>query len=249
MEDAPRHDRIDPSIANEIIRRAAELDGDPQLELPGVDRSALEAAAGEVGISPAAVRRAFAEHDAGALVPPADRSVLGPARARAVRTVDLPGGVARAKVERWLKGQLMEVHARRDDEVEWRRRGDLTAKLRRKVDPTKRIRLGDVDAVVVSVVGAGDGRSIVRLEADLTNTRSGLLTGVVAIPAAAGTVLSGAAMVILTDPFLLAPAVGIPVGLLLGGSGFYVSRRTLASQRSEAARVLDLFLDDLTRGQ
>lgn len=243
MDEARSHDRIDPSIANEIIRRAAELDADRQLELPGVDRSALEAAAGEVGISPAAVRRALAEHDAGALVQPADRSVLGPARARAVRTVDLPTGVARSQVERWLKGQLMEVHARRGDEVEWRRRGDLTAKLRRKVDPTKRIRLGDVDAVVVSVVGAGDGRSIVRLEADLTNTRSGLLTGVVAIPAAAGPALGGLAAIVLAEPLIF--VAGVPVGLALGGSGLLVSRRTLASERAEAARVIELFLDEL----
>ena len=247
MQDPSKYDRIDPSTANEIIRRAAELDADRQLELPGVDRYALEAAAGEVGISPAAVRRALAEHDAGALVEPTDRSVLGPARTQAVRSVDLPVHVARAQVDRWLKGQLMEVHARRGEEVEWRRRGDLTAKLRRRVDPTKRIRLGDVDAVVASVVGAGDGRSIVRLEADLSNTRQGLLTGVVAIPAAAGPVLGGAAALVLGEPLILAG--GVPVGLVLGGTGLLVSRRTLASERAEAARVIALFLEELDRGR
>lgn len=247
MNDAPRQDRIDPSIAQEIIRRAAELDADRRLDLPGVDRVALEAAADEVGISPAAVRQALAEHDAGALVQPVDRSVLGPARARAVRTVDRPPAVALSEVERWLKGQLMQVHARRDEEVEWRRRGDLSAKLRRKLDPTKRIKIGEVDAVVVSVAGAGNGRSIVRLEADLTNTRRGLLTGVVAIPAAAGPVLGGVAALVLAEPLVF--AAGVPVGLVLGGSGLVVSRRTLATERAEAARVIELFLDELDRGR
>ncbi len=247
MEDRPGNDRLDPSTANEIIRRAAELDADRPgsgiHEPPGFDRRALEAAADEVGISPAAVRRAMAEHDAGALARREDRNVLGPARTQAVSIVGLPTQIARAHVDRWLKGQLLEIHARRGEEVEWRRRGDLAAKLRRRVDPTKRIRLGDVDAVIVSVVGEGEDRSIVRICADLTHTRSGLLTGVVALPSAAGPVLGGAAALILAEPLFFLG--GIPAGLALGSAGLYAGRRSLATERAEAARVIDLFLEEL----
>ena len=246
MEERTRSDRLDPEAASEIIRRAAELDAHRIDDGPGLDRLALEAAAGEVGLSPAAVRRAMAEHDAGALVRAPDRSILGPAHALAVRTVDLPVALARSSVDRWLKSQLLEVRERRGDEVVWCRRRDLAAKIRRKLDPVRRVRLDGVDAVIVSVVGAGDGRSIVRLEADLEHTRRGLLTGVAVVPAAAGPVLGGAAAIMLGEPLFLIG--GIPVGLTLGGAGLYAGRRTLATEREEAGRVLELFLDDLDRG-
>ena len=245
MEDRTPPQRIDRESASEIIRRAAELDAaDPGDDAMGrIDRRALEAAAEEVGISPAAVRLAMAEHDAGALVRPDDRSILGPARALAVRTVDLPMSVARERVDRWLKGQLLEVKERHGDEVVWCRRQDLAAKLRRKVDPTRRVRLAQVDAVCASVADVGDGRSIVRLEADLGLTRRGLLTGVAALPSAAGTVIVGGMAAALVDPLLF--VAGLPVGAALGGAGLYAGRRTLARERAEAHRVLDLFLDDL----
>lgn len=248
MTDHREQHPLDPDTAGAIIRRATEIDLERSADEPGVQRHALEAAAGEVGISPASVRQALAEHDAGALgQPDSGRSILGPARARAVRTVDLPLAVAQQQVSAWLKAQLLEVHRRSGDELEWRRRDDLTAKLRRKVDPTKRIRLGSVDAVIASVVDDGNGRSIVRLEADLTYTRNGLRTGVVGVPALAGPVLGGAAAMVLGDPLIL--LAGIPAGAALGTAGVYVARKTLGTELAEAQRVLDLYLDELDRGR
>ena len=51
---------------------------------------------------------------------------------------------------------------------------------------------------------------------------------------------------LLGDPLIL--VAGIPAGLLLGGTGVYVARQTLATERDEAQRVIDLYLDDLDRG-
>jgi hypothetical protein len=245
MDERTQHRRLDREAAQEIIRRAADLDADPVAASEGIDRQALEAAALEVGISSTAVRLAMAEHDAGALVHSGDRNPLGPARTHGVRTVGLPAAVARSRVERWLRSQLLEVHARRGEEVEWRRRGDLTAKLRRRLDPARRVRLGDVDAIVVSVVAAGDERSVVRIDADLSVTRSGLLTGVVAVPSLAGPLLGGAAALVLSEPLLLVG--GVPAGLALGGAGLVAGRRALATERAEAARVVDLFLEEMAR--
>lgn len=248
MTEHPDQQPLDPDTAGAIIRRATELDLQRGRDEPGLDRHALEAAADEVGISPASVRQAMAEHDAGVLGPPdSGRSILGPARARSVRTVDLPVSVAQQQVSGWLKAQLLEVHRRSGVELEWRRREDLTAKLRRKVDPTKRVRLGNVDAVVASVIDDGNGRSIVKLEADLTHTRTGLRTGVVGVPAAAGPVLGGAAAIVVGDPLVL--LAGIPAGLVLGATGVFVGRRTLGTELAEAQRVLDLYLDELDRGR
>lgn len=248
MVDPSSPDRLDPDVAGAIIRRATELDQERDLGRPGIDRRALEAAAGEVGISPASVRRALAEHDAGALGPPeATKSVLGPARVRAVRTVDLPAHVCQEQVDRFLKSQMLEVHRRDGAEVEWRRRSDFGAKLRRKLDPVKRVRLTDIDGVIATVTDDGAGRSIVRLEADLSDTRDGLRTGVVLIPTAAGPVLGGAAALILAEPLVF--AAGLPLGLAMGGTGVYVARRTLADELEESRRVLELFLDELDRGR
>lgn len=239
-------DRLDPDTASEIIRRATELDQSRVQEAPGVDRFALESAAGEVGLSPASVRQAMAEYDAGALGP-ADpgRSILGAARARSVRTVDLPQNIALARIERWTRSQLLEVHRRSGPQTEWRRRDDLEAKVRRKLSK-KSSKLSNIDALITSVVDDGNGRSIVRLEADLEYTRTGLRSGVVLVPTAAGPVLGAAAALVLSNPALL--LAGIPVGLAFGGTGIYVARQTLAAERDEAQRVLDLHLDDLDRG-
>lgn len=238
--------RLDPEAANEIIRRAAELDAAGMFEQPGVDREALRAAAGEVGLSPAAVQRALAEHEAGTLAVVDRGGLLGPARVQATRVVDLTPPVARVRIERWLKSQLLERSRRDGDLVEWRRRDDLAAKVRRKVDLTKRVRLEGVDTVLVTVVDAGEDRSLVRLVADLENTRRGLATGVVAIPTAAGPVLGGALAAVSGDIFWLVG--GVPAGMALGGLGVVGARRTLANQRREAGIVLDVFLDDLEDG-
>ena len=245
MEDRTRPARLDPETAREVIRRAVELDAGSLDDPSGIDRGALAAAADEVGISPAAVRRALAEHDAGALVRPADRNILGPSRALAVRVVPLSPAVATSRIERFLKAQLLQVHDRRGDEVVWARRQDLTAKVRRKVDLRKRLQLSGVDAVAVSVADADDDHSLVRLEADLGHTRRGLLTGVALAPTVAAPVLGGVAALVVHDPLLFLG--GFPVGAALGGAGLYAGRRTLAHERAEAGRVLELFLDDLRR--
>ncbi len=245
MEDRTRPGRLDPETAKEVIRRAVELDAGPLDDSAGIDRRALAAAADEIGISPASVRRALAEHDAGALVRPVDRSILGPAHALAVRVVPLSPAKATGRIERFLKAQLLEVHDRRDDEVVWSRRQDLTARIRRKVDFGKRLRLSGVDAVAVSVADADDGHSLVRLEADLGHTRRGLLSGVAIAPTVAAPILGGIAAIVVHEPLLFVG--GFPVGAALGSAGLYAGRRTLAHEREEAGRVLALFLDDLGR--
>lgn len=239
-------DRLDPEAAAEIIRRAAELDAPLDVTPPGLDRAALVAAADEVGLSPAAVRRAMAEHDAGTLAPAVTSGgLLGPARSQATRLLELPVAGAVSQVERWLKGQLFERYRRDGDEVEWRPRDDLGAKVRRKVDgaTARRVRLSGVDAVLVTVVAAGEGRSLVRLVADLEHTRRGLATGVVAIPTAVGPILGGAAALVTGEIALLVG--GVPLGMALGSLGIVGGRRTLANERLEASRTLDRFLDDL----
>ena len=247
MEERTRHGRLDRESASEVIRRAAELDAGRFEDPGGIDRRALQEAADEVGISEAAVRRALAEHDAGALVQAPDRSLLGPAHALSVRVVPLPRTTAAQRVDRFLRGQMLEVKERRGDEVVWCRRTDLAAKLRRKVDLNKRVRLDGVDEIIACVADAGDGHSLVRLEASLEHTRRGLITGVAVLPAGAAPVAGALLTVVTKDLFWLVG--GVPAGVALGGAGLYAGRRTLAGEREDARRALELQLDELERGR
>jgi hypothetical protein len=104
----------------------------------------------------------------------------------------------------------------------------------------------DVDAVEVSVAEAGEGRTLVRLEAVLDDMRQGLRTGVVVVPAAVTPVLGAAASILVGDPVPLLASV--PAAGALGGIGAYAGRRTLADRREHAARTLRSFLDELEDG-
>lgn len=239
-------DRLDPDAAREILRRAAELEvGRPPAEL-GYDREALAQAAAEVGIGRRSLDQALAEHDVGLLTAAAGpRGLLGPSRVVVARTVPLTPEAAHERVRRWLGRQMLEVSERQEHAEVWRPRGDLAAKVRRKVDAriTKKVRIGNVDAVRVSAAATGDGECVLSLEAELDDMRRGLTTGVVVVPTGVTPVLGG--IVGLLTGEVLFFLGSIPLGAALGGVGFVGGRHTLAAERDETRRVLELFLDEL----
>lgn len=239
---------LDPLAADEVLRRAAEIsaqDG-PVPARSGYDRRALAEAASEVGIERRAVELALAEHDAGILHHADARGgLLGVSRVLETRVVERTAAESSGHVTHWLRGQLLHRDERQGTAEVWRPRDDLGAKLRRKVDArtARRVRLGEVDAIEVSVVDCGEGTSLVRLEAVFDDMRRGLRTGVVLVPAAVTPVLGVAAAVLTGE---VAVAVGaLPLGGALGAVGTFASRRTLADQRERARRALCSFLDGL----
>lgn len=239
-------DRLPRPDAEAVIRRAAELDTDPVVD-GRLDRAALTAAADEVGISPAAVHRALAEYDAGVLTrEPPKPSVIGPALVVAARTLDLPPDMASAAVERWLTQQTYVLRRRQGPTTRWERRKDLIAGIRRKVDVTKRIQLADPDHVTASVLEVDGGRSLVRLEADLTTLRTGLGLGLVGAPALLAPA-TGTFLAVITGEVLFA-AGAVPLGAALAGAGLVGSRRTLRSTLTGTEQVLEGFLDRLESG-
>lgn len=239
---------LGPDEASEVLRRAAELGVEGGHNPAGVDRRALAEAAAEVGIERRAVEIALAEHDAGVLrTTPATGGLLGPSRVVETRTVPLPRAEAHGRVTAWLKGQLLARSERQGTTEIWRPRDDLGAKVRRKVDGRvgKRLRLGELDAVVVSTAGAGDD-SIVRLEAVFDDMRRGLRTGIVIVPAAVSPLLGGAAALISGEIIFLLG--GVPLAGALGTLGAFAGRRTLGDHREQARRALRNLLDDLEDG-
>lgn len=239
------NDRLDPDDAGEVLRRASELASTPQDE-GGYDRAALAEAAQEVGIERRAVERALAEHDAGLLRRPAARGgLLGPGRVEVARTLALSTAAARGVVDDWLRRQLLERVERAGAQEEWRPRDDLGAKLRRKVDARtqRRVRLKNIDAIRVTVVDAGEGAALVRIEAVFDAMRRGLLTGVVAVPTAVTPVLGVAATVLTGEPTFLVGSIPLAAGL--GGLGAYTGRKTLSDEREAARLAITAFLDDV----
>lgn len=239
-------DELGPDEANEVLRRAAELGVGRGVEPSGVDRSALAEAAAEVGIERRAVELALAEHDAGVLrTRAASGGVLGPSRVVEARTVPLRRDEAHGRVTAWLKGQLLSRSERQGTTEIWRPRDDLGAKVRRKVDGRigKKLRLGELDAIVVSAAPVGDDECIVRLEAVFDDMRRGLRAGVIVVPTAVTPVLGGAAALVTGELFFLLG--GLPLAGALGTLGAYAGRRTLGDHREQARRALRNLLDDL----
>lgn len=238
---------LDPLAADEVLRRAAEISAQDR-QVPahgGYDRSSLTDAASEVGIERRAVELALAEHDAGILLHRDARGgLLGPSRVLETRVVPRTVPESKGHVTHWLRSQLLHRDERHGSAEVWRPRDDLGAKLRRKVDArtSRKVRLGDVDAVASSVVDCGESRSLVRLEVVFDDMRRGLRTGVVVVPAAVTPVL-GVAAAILTDPWVA--FASLPVAGALGALGTLAGRRTLADQRERARRALCSFLDGL----
>lgn len=234
-----------------MLRRAAELDT-PSLEQPdALDETVVREAAREVGLSEAAVEQAVAEWRAGVLAPlPAlavDRRVGLPGWVAAEGQVALSPGAAAAALEQWLRGQWFERRRVRGAESDWAPRRGVLASARRAADLDHRLRLTGADRLRVCVAPARSGARV-RLVADLSHTRTGLLAGFVAAPAvlaAGGTaaVLMGAGA---PEVLLALPAAGGVGGLGWVGARSVLLRRHVAL-REELERVIDGLADEPPR--
>jgi hypothetical protein len=219
-----------------VLRRASELDVGGTRSPDGLPVTAVEAAASEVGLSPAAVRQAVAELRTGALHDDGRAIVC----ARVV-----PGTCAAAieSVGRWLQGQAMVRARDRGTEQVWRPREDMLAGLQRRFDFAAAIRLKPVEEVVVRGVEV-EGGTLVRLTATLQRQVDHAPAIGAGIGAAAGT---SAALLGLADPLLVLSAV--PGAALVGTAGWRVGRSSRAKQRRKVADAIDGLLDELELGR
>lgn len=220
---------LDQEQVAQVLRRAAELDG--QLERPssGLDPVVVEEAAVEAGLSRGAVRQALAELRAGAL-PGSDtrRSLVGPASVVVQRALPAPSSVVRAELERFLRSQLFARSRQVGERQRWVRREGLVPNLRRTLDFKRNLVLTSVRSLDLSVVDQDDEgrRTIVRLEADLgavlRQHRAALVGG-----AAMGGVVAGGSVV----------AVGLQALVLSAPAGAGIAWSALAGARSSHRRT------------
>jgi hypothetical protein len=240
-------DRLGPDEIALVLRRAAELDvasGQPDDE--GLPVEAIEAAAAEVGLPPAAVRQAVAELRAGLLAEPAER----PARGTLVEAGVVPFAPdeAIAMVGRWLESQSFTRHRVRGGAHVWRPRDDLFAKLHRSFDWVAPMRLKDVREVTVRAVEVSGG-TLVRVEATLDD-------GVVAAPgigaglggvAGSTTGVVGGLLASASTPAIV--ATGATLAGVGAVGGWWVGVRHRRARAEQVADELSAHLDRVGHGE
>ncbi|MGH9244437.1 MAG: hypothetical protein ACRD29_09000 [Acidimicrobiales bacterium] len=239
-----------------VLRRAAELEGEGS---PGdgsqtdrIDLTAVEQAAAEVGLSPAAVKRAYAELQVGSLgaqqaIARTEGGIIGPAAVAEQRVVHLSPDEVRARAGRFLQRQTFELRRSNPEFSLWRRRSDVAASVRRAFDFSKRIKLTQPRAITVhltEVVDLADQpATLVRVEADLGHIKAGTAVATVGTPtavAAAGGVLG---VLFSNDPAWVMAAAGGWVPVTAGAVG--LGRFLYGRERRKVAELLASFLDGL----
>lgn len=256
MTDTGRRARLTSDEVAVVLRRAAELDAAEHGpgEADGYDPAAIEAAAGEVGLSPAAVRRAVAELRVGSLAaertePPKRRTRV----ARVTRTGKAPDTVVDQRalalapdrvlsaIDRLLRAQMFLPGRRTEDRAVFRPRDDMAARLRRKLDFTRGIRLDGIACVTV-VATPADGGTLVRVEAQLETSRSRAMAG--SASAGAGVALGiGFVGALLSEAALVIAA--LPAGTALAAGGMRARGQKWDRQREEIGDSLAAVLDRL----
>jgi hypothetical protein len=233
-------DRLTDDEVARVLRRASELDLGAATSLAtgeGLPVASVEAAAAEVGLSPAAVRQAVAELRTGALDEQESPIVCA-------RVVPLPSDAALEAVGRFLTRQVMARARARGSEEVWRPREDWLAGMQRGLDWAKAIRLRAINEVVVRAVEV-EGGTLVRLVAH----PSGAVASAPGIGLGVGTIVGGGlgALGAVIAPELALAAV--PGGTAGGYGGWRVGRRVQRRQRWRVAEAIDGLLDELEQGR
>ncbi len=235
-----------------VLHRATEIEAaaaDGPATGERFDAEAVEQAAVEVGLSPAAVRQAVAELRVGALPPDAaapakrvDRSRVATSRFVAQqRLVERRPEALHAAVDRFLRSQMLELRRRSGDRSLYRPRRDLVASLRRGLDFAGAIKLDGIRTVSLLVTPA-DERTLVRVEAELASSRANVVAGAAGTGAGVA-MLMGVAGALAAEPGLVIAAV--PAGAAVGAGGLRVAGGRWRQRRDDVDEVLAAHLDRL----
>lgn len=232
---------LDRSALERVIARAAELQAG-ELD-PGeyVSEDRLLDIAKEVGLAPHHMRQALAEERTRVAVPEETGAVArfaGAARVVATRVVTGTPAEVLSSLDTWMqREECLAIKRRFPERIVWEEHRGFWTQLRRGMDMGGRryvlARAHDVSATTVPV---DERRSLVRLEADLSNVRTGRLAGGGA-SAAVGTVAGGALLALGFFPLAaIAPVV-------LGAAGGYGIARSHRGVAARAQLALEQVLD------
>ena len=231
-----------------VVRRASELDSVVPIHESDLDVDEARLVLHEAGVSPGATEQALAEWRRGELAATPPPPVVDPGgRLSPVVTVERVVPLEPSAVRQALDGQLRRQWFTAGRSygaagAEWLPRSGLLADMRRRFDVRGTLLLDEVGRLRLDLTPGKPGTSLVRLTADLGGLRSRLLSGLVALPAAAGAAVSLVGIPTSAPELIVG---GLPVGLAVAGGGYVGASRTLEKRKGRVDESLHILLDRL----
>ncbi len=247
---------LDRGAMERVLARAAEL-GSQSADAPdGMTEAQLLEIGKEVGLSPATIQQALAEERTRVVLVEetgAEARVMGPAMVSASRAIPHTPDEVLGALEEWMKHDYRMLSKRRfGNRRTWEHRSGVFAELERGLRGNQAAAtLMKATEVAATVSPIGDGRTAVRLDADLTQLRRTRKNGAVGL--ALGGVAMSAVPVVLGA--VLAPISMLPLFLLFGAAplvgmnlGAWALAKAHRGQAERAQLALEQLLDRLEHG-
>ncbi|MEP7066868.1 MAG: hypothetical protein ABI889_12595 [Gemmatimonadota bacterium] len=239
---------LERAALERVLARAAELQaaeadpGEPML----TEAQILEVG-NEVGIPSKHLRQALAEERSRVEVP-VERgrvaALFGSATVFASRTVrGNPAALFERLDDAMQREESLRVKRRFADRIAWEPRGGMATEMRRILNVGGHgYRLARAQEVAATIIAIDAERSLVRLDASLTNVRSQRIAGGSGVAVAGG--VTGGILVALG---VMAAVAALPIAAGLVG-GYFVAR-SHSPQVAGAQLALEQLLDRLERGE
>ena len=250
---------LDRRAVERVLARAAELQGigGGEIDSDIITEDRLLDIAKEAGLTLTTVRQAMAEERSRVSTDTDDDRrwlvrVAGPSTVTASRTIPGDPEAIIAYLDAYMqRDEFMQVQRRFSDRVTWEARNDWVAALKRGLRSGGRsYQLSRARQVAATVVPIDEARSLVRLDADLSASRTGVVRAGGAV-AATGVVAGGTFMTAATIAHAaLALAIGISaLPVAVAGAGAYLIVRRHHGFAERMALALEQVLDRLEYGE
>ena len=252
----PASPLLDRAAMERVLARASELAAQGTDAPDGMSEAQLLEIGTEVGLSPALLRQALAEERTRVVL--AEESgfearVMGPAAVSATRAIPHAPEVVLAALDEWLRSEYRLIPKRRyGNRLTWEKRHGMFAELDRSLrGNAAAAALMGATEVAATVSPIGDGRTAVRLDADITHIRrqhkvGGIGLGIGGVVIGTVPVIIGAVLAPLTMlPLFIALGTLPGVGMGLGGWAMLKKHR---QQAERAQLALEQLLDRLEHG-
>ena len=248
---------LDRGALERVLARATELSSQSADAPDGMTEAQLFEIGKEVGLAPATLQQALAEERTRVVLAEEtglEARVMGPTAVSATRAIPHPPEVILAALEEWMKHDYRMIAKRRfGNRRTWEPRGGVFAELDRSLRGNQAAAaLMKASEVALTVSAIGDGRTAVRLDADVTQMRrtrrnGGVALGVAGLGLGTVSVVIGAVLApIAMLPLFLAFGAVPFAGMTLGGWSVMKGHRRQA-ERSQLA--LEQLLDRLEHSQ
>ena len=247
---------LDRGAMERVLARASELASLSADAPDGMTEAQLFEIGKEVGLSQSTLQQALAEERTRIVLAEemgVEARVMGPVAVSATRAIPHPPESVLLALEEWMRTDYRMLPKRRfGNRRTWEQRTGVFAELGRGLRGNEAASaLTRASEVAVTVSPIGDGRTAVRLDADLTQLRRNRKNGAIgmavggvaiaAVPVTLGAVLAPIAMLPLFLLFGTTPLVGMGIG-----SWFFAKGHRKQAERAQLA--LEQLLDRLEHG-